>query len=82
MGGQDVEHSFLKYTAQQLKFYLKNNDHFDELEAYRSTQADREYHFWERRPWQARILTREIAEQKLHYIHMNPLNAGLCTKEE
>ena len=79
---KNIEQSFLKYTAQQLKFYLKDKGHLDELERYRSTQADRQYHFWERRPWQARIPTRNIAEQKLHYIHMNPLNAGLCTKEE
>ena len=79
---KNIEHSFLKYTAQQLKFHLKDNGQIDELECYKSTQADPEYHFWERRPWKARMLTREVAEQKLHYIHMNPLNAGLCAKEE
>lgn len=79
---KNIEHSFLKYTAQKLKFYLKDNRHINELERHRSTQADREYHFWERRQWKAQMPAREVIEQKLHYIHLNPLKAGLCKKEE
>ena len=46
--GKNVQQMFLKYTAQQIKFSLMDrNDSV--LEYYRSTQKDREFHFWERR---------------------------------
>jgi putative transposase len=79
---KNVQQQFLKFTAQQLKFYLLDNGHKDELEMFRSTQSDREYHFWERRPWRAVLPNRGIVLQKLHYIHVNPVTAGLCAKEE
>ena len=79
---KNIQQPFLKYTAQQLKFHLQDRGLLNELEVYKSTQADRQYQFWERRPWSARLPDRSTISQKLHYIHMNPLNAGLCNKEE
>ena len=68
---------FLKYTAQQIKFSLiKVNN--GELEKYRSTQGDREYHFWERRAYSSTMYNRKVAAQKLDYMHYNPVKAGLC----
>lgn len=78
---KNIQQMFLKYTAQQIKFRLKENND-PELENYRSTQKDREYQFWERRAWKARLYTRKVAEQKLNYIHYNPVKAGLCEKPE
>lgn len=49
---------------------------------YKSTQADRKYHFWERRPYKATMFTREVVEQKLDYMHDNPVKAGLCKLPE
>ncbi len=71
----------LKYTAQQIKFNLQAN-HPEELELYKSTQKDREYHFWERRPYAAEMHNRKVLEQKLDYIHLNPVKANLSDTPE
>lgn len=74
---KNIQQLFLKYTAQQLKFSLI--DSFSPLlEQFKSTQSDREYHFWERRPYKASMVSRRVLEQKLDYIHNNPVKAGLC----
>ena len=41
-----VQQSFLKYTAQQMKFALAQN--IKELEKYKVKASDRAYQFWER----------------------------------
>lgn len=76
--GKNIQQIFLKYTAQQMKFNLIDSGNHKELERYVSTQRDRDYHFWERRPYKARMYNRKVAEQKLDYIHNNPVKAGLC----
>ena len=78
---KSTEQIFLKYTAQQIKFKLVDS-RSDELELYRSTQRDRQYHFWERRPFKATMFNRQVAKQKLDYMHANPVEAGLCTLPE
>lgn len=75
---KNIQQMFLKFTAQQIKFDLKDSNNFEELEKYKSTQHDREYHFWERRAYKATMYTRKVAEQKLNYIHYNPVKARLC----
>ena len=42
-----VQHAFLKYTSQQIKFDLQFH-HPSELELYKVNAKDREYQFWER----------------------------------
>lgn len=79
---KNIQQQFLKYTAQQIKFDMINNQKLDELELYRSTQSDREFHFWERRPYKATMFNRKVADQKIDYIHYNPVKAGLCTDPE
>lgn len=74
---RNIQQMFLKYTGQQIKFSLKDSGN-PELENYRSSQRDREYHFWERRAYKATMYNREVAAQKLTYIHNNPVKAGLC----
>ncbi len=75
---KDIQQMFLKFTAQQLKFLLIAQDLNNELSKYRSTQGDRAYHFWERRPFKAEMYNRHVAYQKIDYIHYNPVKAGLC----
>lgn len=76
---KNIQQQFLKYTAQQIKFEMINHQKLDELELYRSTQSDRKFHFWERRPYKATMYNRKIADQKIDYIHHNPVKAGLCS---
>lgn len=71
---KSVEQQFLKYTAQQIKSNLIKHSPW-QLERYKSTQSDRQYHFWERRPYVATMNDRKIVEQKLDYIHYNPVKA-------
>jgi len=79
---KNIQQMFLKYTAQQIKFDMINNQKLDELEQYRSTQSDREFHFWERRPFKATMYNRKAADQKIDYIHYNPVKAKLCSDPE
>lgn len=76
---KSIQQQFLKFTAQMIKFNLIENSP-NELKNYKSTQADRAYHFWERRPYKATMMNRGVFEQKLDYIHHNPVKAGLCTE--
>jgi putative transposase len=78
---KNVQQMFLKYTAQQIKFNLIKETP-DELEKYKSTQSDREYHFWERRPYSTTMYNRKVASQKVDYMHYNPVEAGLCKLPE
>lgn len=78
---KSTEQMFLKYTAQQIKFRLIDSQ-AAELEDYRSTQRDRRYHFWERRPYKATMYNRMVAKQKIEYMHNNQVKAGLCNLPE
>jgi len=73
---KNVQQHFSKFTAQHLKWSLQNNS--ESLSNYKSTQSDREYQFWERRPYKATMYNRKVLEEKLDYIHHNPVKAGLC----
>jgi len=72
---------FLKFTAQKIKFKLLDTGS-SMLELFISTQSDRAYHFWERRPYIATMNDRDVLLQKLDYIHNNPVKAGLCGTAE
>ncbi|MBL0051007.1 MAG: transposase [Bacteroidetes bacterium] len=69
---KNVQRDFLKFTAQKIKFDLLEN-HPQVLPHFKSTQNDREYQFWERRAYSSTIYNRLVFEQKLNYIHNNPL---------
>ncbi|MEI7979810.1 MAG: transposase [Bacteroidota bacterium] len=68
---ENVQHSFLSYTSHQFKKFLKENN-CKELEKFEVNDSDRAYQFWERNPLSIEIYSREVAEQKLRYIHNNP----------
>ena len=69
---EEVQRDFLKYTAQQIKFDLLKNDPIY-LKNFEVNLKDRRYQFWKRNPLSIDIYSREILEQKLIYIHNNPL---------
>lgn len=74
---------FSSYTGSELKKYLVEKQP-DQLHQYTSSQSDREHHIWERRPRSIEVMSRTIAEQKLDYIHNNPLQEkwNRCTVPE
>lgn len=69
---KNVQRDFLKFTGQVMKLDMLKSDN-PELQLYKSTQADREYQIWERRPLSTPLYTNDILEQKLNYIHNNPI---------
>jgi len=78
---QHVQRDFLKYTAQQIKADLKRN-HPAILEQFKSDASDRIYQFWKRRALSIELRTDKVYQQKLDYIHGNPVKAGLCVLPE
>ncbi|MGV3586193.1 MAG: transposase [Adhaeribacter sp.] len=69
---EDIQRDFLKFTAQQIRFDLQAN-HPQVLEKFRVAAKDRAYQIWERNPLSVDLLGKEMVEQKLQYIHLNPL---------
>ena len=69
---ENVQRDFLRFTAQQIKFDLQRN-HPAVLEKFRVNLKDREYQFWERNPLSVYCFSTEVVEQKLDYIHRNPI---------
>ena len=78
---QHVQRDFLKYTAQRIKHDLQKNNagimvHFE------TETNDRIYQFWKRRALSIELRTDKVYQQKLDYIHWNPVKAGICTLPE
>ena len=61
---KDVQRDFGKYTAQQLKLNIHLDDMFS-IEEFNSTQIDRNYQIWERRPLSIPIYNDKPFYQKL-----------------
>ena len=77
----DVQRDFLKYTAQQIKFKLVNTNP-ELLETCRVNAKDRTYQVWERNALSIEIFSTKVFQEKLKYIHTNPVRAGLCQNPE
>ena len=52
------------------------------LDGFLVNKADRKYQIWKRRPLSVELRTPTVFDQKLEYIHYNPVKAGLCTNPE
>lgn len=77
----DVQRDFLRFTGHQFQKYLRNhNPGF--LEHFRVNDADRKYQLWERNPFSRGLNSAYIFNQKLNYLHMNPVKKGFCKKPE
>ena len=81
---EKIQRDFLRFTSQQIIKTMIHAKEEDELLNYRSTQKDRIYHIWERRPMWIHVENSKILEQKLNYIHNNPLQNKwkLCASAE
>ena len=78
---QTIQHSFLKHTAQQFKADLQQNDS-TLLQQFKVNAKDRRYQFWERNSLSIELRSSKVFNQKLEYIHYNPVKAGLCAFPE
>jgi putative transposase len=61
-----------KYTSHEILVDLKKK-HQNVLEHFYVNEKDRSYRIWQRDPLAVKILSREMVEQKLDYLHNNPL---------
>jgi REP element-mobilizing transposase RayT len=68
----DVKRDFLKFTSQQIKFDLQKH-HPQLLELFKVNLKDRTYQIWENRPLSIPLWSDHVLEQKLDYIHRNPV---------
>jgi len=78
---EDVQRDFLKFTAQKIRFDLKDN-HPKELSKFEVNLKDRKYQFWQRNPLSVELYSQSVFRQKLEYIHWNPVKAGICLTPE
>lgn len=74
---KDVQRDFLKYTAQQIKAYWQKHDSLL-LESCKVNHNDRKYMIWKTDSLSVDLYTQKVFEQKMNYIHENPVRAGLC----
>jgi REP element-mobilizing transposase RayT len=72
-GKESPAGSFAKFTAHKFKEYLQSNN-LIELKKYCSDKSDRKYQFWKRDPLAIPLTSEKSFQQKLNYIHLNPLN--------
>ena len=78
---KNVQRDFLKYTAQQIKSYLQQNDTIL-LDTCKVNHHDRKYMIWKTDSLSVDLYSEKVFTQKLDYIHNNPVNAGLCNLPE
>ncbi|MGN6341489.1 MAG: REP-associated tyrosine transposase [Ginsengibacter sp.] len=77
----NIQSSFMKFTAQQLKRSLIKNN-IEALSVFKVNKYDREYQIWKREPLSIELISEDLFKQKLEYIHYNPVKAGLCQLSE
>jgi len=78
---QHLQTDFLKYTAQKIKLNLQK-DNLKFLEEFRSHANDRTYQFWKRKALSIELRADKVYQQKLEYIHWNPVKAAMCKVPE
>jgi hypothetical protein len=78
-GKETSQSSFLKYTAHEFKKMLVRQDvnHGDLVESalldYKVKADNKWYEFWQRDSLAVHLYTKDVAYQKLDYIHYNPV---------
>jgi len=73
LNGKEMPYaSFMKFTGHQFLESLRN-DNNSLLERFKVEVNSREYQFWQRNALPILMYDRKILEQKLDYIHLNPL---------
>jgi len=73
MNGKEFpKNSFEKFTAKSMIRHMQLDQPMD-VRNYKVSASDRRYNIWQRDPLAVKIFSREMAIQKLQYIHNNPL---------
>lgn len=76
---QKIQNSFIKHTSKEFKKQLEKDGNF---KLYEVNAIDRKYNFWQRDSLNIELFTAQVFNQKLNYIHNNPVKAGICNLPE
>jgi len=76
---QKIQNSFIKHTSKEFKKLLEKDNN---LQAYEVNAIDRKYNFWQRDSLNIELFTAVVFQQKLNYMHYNPVKANLCNLPE
>jgi putative transposase len=78
---EEVQRDFLGFTSQQI---LKNlrNEQSPLLTELQVNAKDRKHQVWQRNSLGVPLWSNGVFDQKLEYIHNNPVKAGLCNHPE
>jgi REP element-mobilizing transposase RayT len=74
-----IQSSFMKYTAQQLKRSLLEND-AETLSVFKVNKYDREYQIWKREPLSIELISGNLFKQKLQYHTLQSGESGIMRK--
>ena len=69
---KNVQRDFLKYCSQHIQKDLRTNNPSLHKE-FEVNLKDRRFQVWQRNPLSIDLLSRKVIEQKLDYIHNNPV---------
>ena len=73
MNGKEFpKNSFENFTAKLLVRNMKENNDAA-VKNYEVAARDRQYNIWQRAPLAIKIFNREVAAQKLDYMHLNAM---------
>jgi putative transposase len=78
---ENVQRDFLGFTSKQILRVLKN-ENAPLQKALFVNAKDRKYQVWERNSWKIVLYSARVMWQKINYVHMNPVRAGLCAWPE
>ena len=76
---QKTQNSFIKHISKEFKKLLEKDN---SLQAFEVNAIDRKYNFWQRDSLNIELFTSAVFQQKLIYIHYNPVKANLCNLPE
>jgi len=69
-------------SAREIIDWLLANGHASSLTKLRLNVKDREYAVWQKDSSAIDLFSHKFLQQKLRYIHMNPVRAGYCESPE
>ncbi len=78
---EDVQRNFLKFTAQQLLKRIRNENAIL-LQDLLVNLKDRKYQIWQRNSLSIELRSEQVYQQKLNYIHNNPVKSGISSLPE
>ena len=66
-------------SARRMIDWLKFENHHRSLEKLRTNVIGQEFAVWQKGSFVVDLVSPKFLRQKLDYIHMNPVRAGLCS---